>query len=246
MSSTINVTSEQIKAHRASRKESGSAGCITGRPLPPLDFYGFKDVQSWRPADPMQPHCFCFDCRDLWDNDASVDVQLLKDGNNMAIWTYEDLVPKELVPPKPEPVARPPLMLPTPSGGIAPPPTSPVLPQRSNGGGIALLPRNGGAGNSPLWVDTSLPAYGTFDDTPLSLPAPRHRDMMNESPAERLKKDLSELRGNIQSDLIRAMDKRRRGVYFDEPERSEYLHKLDEQENKLWLKLDAVELLLKE
>jgi hypothetical protein len=278
MSSTLNVTPEQIKAHRSSRKASGLAGCITGRPLPPLDFYGFKDVQSWRPADPMQPHCFCFDCRDLWDNDASIDLQLLKDGNKMAIWAYEDLVPKELVPPKPEPVAVPSLMLPTPSGGIAPPPTSPVLPKRSNGGGIQLLPRNGGADSPSLpartmteawWVneenamkevattrtllglpalnvDTSVPAYATFAETPLTLPAPRHRDIMNEVPKERLKKDLSDLRGQIQSDLVRVMDKRRRGVYLDEPERSEYLHKVDEQENTLWLKLDAVEILLKE
>lgn len=188
-------------------------------------------------------------------------------------------MPEELVPPKPEPVARPPLMLPTPSGGIdAPPVTSPVLPQRSNGTGISLLPRNGGADSpslpartmtEPWWVnqenamkdmparrallglpalhvDTSAPIYGTFEETPLTLPAPRHRDIMNEVPAERLKKDLSDLRGQIQSDLIRVMDKRRRGVYFDEPERSEYLHKVDEQENTLWTKLEAVELLLKD
>jgi hypothetical protein len=247
MSSTINVTPEQIKAHRESRKASGMAGCITGRPMPELDFYGFKDVQSWRPSDPLQPHCFCFDCRDLWDNDASIDIQLLKDGNKQALWTYAELVPKELVPPKEAPVQRPPLPLPMRSGGIAPPPASPVLPQRSNGGGISILPRNGGAGSTPsLWVDTSAPLYSTFGETPLSLPAPRNRDRMNEAPAECLKMDLSELRGQIQSELVRTMDKRRRGVYFEEPERSNYLHKVDEQENKLWAKLDAVEILLKD
>jgi len=69
---------------------------------------------------------------------------------------------------------------------------------------------------------------------------------MNETKEERLKKDLGELRATIQGDLVRAMDKRRCGVFYDEPERSEYLRSVDDQENKLWLKLDAVELLLKE
>jgi hypothetical protein len=176
-----------------------------------MDFGGYKDVQSWRPSDPMKPHCFCFDCRDLWDKDASIDLQLLKDGHAAALSTYSELFPRKEV-------------------GV-------LLPQRTNGGG--LFP-------PPLRVDTFLGSYNTFEEVPTSLPAPRHRDVMNETKEERLKKDLGELRATIQGDLVRAMDKRRCGVFYDEPERSEYLRSVDDQENKLWLKLDAVELLLKE
>ena len=200
---TMSITTSQIQAHRAARKASGLTGCISGRPVPPMDFGGYKDVQSWRPSDPMKPHCFCFDCRDLWDNDASIDLQLLKDGYAAALSTYAEL----------------------------------LLPQRTNGGG--LLP-------PPLRVDTFLGSYDSFEEVPTSLPAPRHRDVMNETKEERLKKDLGELRATIQGDLVRAMDKRRCGVFYDEPERSEYLRSVDDQENKLWLKLDAVELLMNE
>jgi hypothetical protein len=65
-------------------------------------------------------------------------------------------------------------------------------------------------------------------------------------PNERLKKDLSELRGNLQSELVRVMDKKRIAAFSDELHRSEFFHYVDEEEHKIWKKLEAVELLLKD
>ena len=125
---------------------------------------------------------------------------------------------------------------------------APVLPKRTNGGGIAPEAYMTGVSRElfPPRVDTSVPHYASFEGVPTSLPAPRHRDVMNETKQQRFKNDLAELRGHIQASLVQAIDKRRRGVYYEEPERSEYLHKVDEEENKLWIKLEAVELLMKE
>ena len=243
--SSFNITPEQIKQHRAGRKAAGLYGCKNGADAP-LD--SLKGI-SWRPADPMNPSCFCHDCRDTWDNDASVDIQLIETNNKDARWTYASLLPADAIPPKE-----------APNPALA-------LPMRSNGGGVGWgsVPRFSDGGydstddedslvtktrailhDTSLRIDTSAPRYGSFDEVPRSLPAPRHRDVMNESPAERLKNDLAELRGQIQSKILRTMDKRRRGVYLDEPERSEYLQKVYEEENALLMKLEAVNLLLKE
>lgn len=230
--SSLNVTPEQIQAHRASRKASGLAGCITGRPMPELDFFGYKDVQSWRPSDPMQPHCFCFDCRELWDNDATIDLQLIKDGHKMALWTYAELLPKEMVPPKEAPPAP---SLAKPIGNSVP-----LLP-RTNGGGLSAL----GLGIPPLRIDTSAPRHESFEEVPTSLPAPRHRDMMNETQEQRLKNDLAELRARIQDDIVTTMDKKRH-AFDNDAERTDFIRKLAAEEGKLWAKLDAVNLLLKD
>ena len=233
--SSLNLTAQQIQDHRAARKASGLAGCVTGRPVPPMDFFGYKDVQSWGPADPMKPHCFCFDCRDLWDNDASIDLQLLKEGHKMALWTYAELLPEDQRPKKDD-AATPAVVKPLPLLAR----TMTEHPEAYARG----VPRE--VFFPPLRVDTSAPTYESFEEVPTSLPAPRHRDVMNETKEERLKGDLAELRSKIQGDLVRTMDKRRRGVYYEEPERSEYLRSVDQQENALWNKLDAVELLMKE
>lgn len=255
--SSLNITKEQIQQHRASRKASGLAGCITGRPVSNRIVFGYSDVQSWRPADPMKPHCFCFDCRDLWDKDASIDLQLLEQGHKMAMWTYAELLPADQRPsPVKEEAAAPGLAKPMPGGGIgwgtgtlsADELTAP-LPART----MTEHPEAYKMGvprsiffPPPLRVDTTLGSYNDFDEVPTSLPAPRHRDVMNETKAERLKGDLGELRAKIQGDLVRTMDKRRRGVFYDEPQRSEFLMQVDQEEHALWVKLDAVELLLKE
>lgn len=93
----MSITSSQILAHRSAQKEAalagGPPGCITGRPVPQLSFFGYKDVQSWRPEDPMKPYCFCFDCRTLWDGDASIDLQLLTEGHVIAKQAYKELFP---------------------------------------------------------------------------------------------------------------------------------------------------------
>ena len=174
---------------------------------------------SWRPADPKNPHCFCIDCRETWDADGSIDAELIREGNDMACYTYESLL------------------------APAPPPARSLTehPEAYKMG----VPRSTFF-PPPLRVDTTLGSYNDFDEVPTSLPAPRHRDVMNETKAERLKGDLGELRAKIQGDLVRTMDKRRRGVFYDEPERSEFLMQVDQEEHALWVKLDAVELLLKE
>lgn len=254
---SLTITPQQIKDHRAARKAAGMVGCKDGSDMP-LD--SLKGI-SWRPADPMNPSCFCHDCRDSWDSDASVDVQLIQNGNTSALWTYASLLPEDQRPVK---VEKPKLALPMRSngGGVdwpprtntyipddgeeTPPPVRtmtehpemfPPLLARSNGGGVEM---------PPLRVDTSIPRYGSFDDVPDSLPAPRHRDIMNEAPSERLRKDLGELRMRIQGQLVQVMDKKRRAAYYDEPQRSEFVAKVNDQERALWAKLDAIDLLLKE
>ncbi len=97
-SSTLAITTQDIINDRATRKAAGLTGCITGRPVPELNFFGFSDVQSWRPSDPMNPHCFCFDCRDLWDRDGTIDLQLLQNGHEDARYAYRNLIPGYVMP----------------------------------------------------------------------------------------------------------------------------------------------------
>ena len=85
------VTTEQIIAHRAVRKTSGLMGCLTGEDLP---LHSLKGI-SWRPADPMNPGCFCHDCRSLWDKDGSIDLELIKQGNERALFTYASILPSK-------------------------------------------------------------------------------------------------------------------------------------------------------
>jgi hypothetical protein len=156
----------------------------------------------------MDPHCFCFDCRELWDSDGSIDLELIQRGNEQALWTYAQILPADMIPAPLPPVA------------------SILLPTRSNGGGI------------PLMMDS--------DDgpVPLSLPKPTPRDITNETLEERLKMDLSLLRADIHRDLIITMDKARNLICLPEAERAEYMANLRTEEDKLWRKLDAIELLL--
>jgi hypothetical protein len=254
---SLTITPQQIIDHRAARKTAGLVGCITGRPVPEMNFFGYSDVQSWRPADPMQPHCFCFDCRELWDKDAAIDFQLVLDGHQWARETYATLLPMEM---RPAPRPAPKLALPMRSngGGIgwgavpslmpdetsgqelspytddaavpAPVPTPPTSPAS-----VPLLPR----------VSTSQPRYGSFGEVPMSLPAPRARDIMNESPDERLKGDLAVLQGKLQGDLVVVMDRRRNAVCYDDAaEKAAFLAQVDKDEAALWRKLDAVKVLL--
>jgi hypothetical protein len=118
-----------------------------------------------------------------------------------------------------------------------------LLPQRSNGGGIAPPP--GLQRSMTMGIQIPPITVTTFEDLPMSLPAPRARDIQNETPKERLKADLATLRGDIQSKLILVMDSRRRAVSLPEDERDDFLEEVHAKENILWAKLDAVDLLLK-
>jgi hypothetical protein len=217
MSSTLSLTTQDILNDRAARKAVGLVGCITGKPVPEMNFFGYSDVQSWRPSDPMNPHCFCFDCRGLWDRDATIDLQLLQNGHKDARYAYRNLIPDFVM---------------------------------------------------PLHVNTNQPTYDSFDQIPDSLPTPRaaarrsstgtliaspvisplpepvRRDVMNESPSDRLRRDLQELRAHIYSDLIPVMDRRRMGACMGEPELSSFIHQVDQEEAKLQAKIAAIDLLL--
>lgn len=110
---------------------------------------------------------------------------------------------------------------------------STTLPTRSNGGGIS----------PPPTVDIPPLSATTFDEIPTSLPAPRHRDVMNESSSERLKNDLAEYMGSLHSLLVRTMDSKRR-VFSDSPAREEILAKIQQEEARIFAKIDAVKLIL--
>jgi hypothetical protein len=204
MSSTQTITPEQIKLHRSIRKTAGLVGCKDGSDYPSQSLKGI----SWRPADPMNPSCFCHDCRETWDPEASIDLQLLKDGNKRAVATYASLLSAEQQPP---------------------------LPYRSNGSsGVEMLPTR------------SMTHHSEPHPRPPPIYISLRRDVLNEMPNERLKRDLAELRGNLQSELVRVMDKKRIAAFSEESHRSEFFHYVDEEEHKIWKKLEAVELLLKD
>jgi hypothetical protein len=92
------LTVDRIIAHRAARKESGLAGCKDGGDALPGGLTNMRGI-SWRPMNPMNPTCFCHDCRTQWDPTGSIDLELLKQGNTRALLTYASILPnkKELL-----------------------------------------------------------------------------------------------------------------------------------------------------
>lgn len=118
---TITITPAQILEHRHARKASGMLGCLlTG--VEDLPFASLRGI-CWRvdacgrygdhpEFDPKDPGCFCFDCRNCFDADGSMDAELVNLGHQRARWTYESLVPVELRVPRPSP---PPPPSPSPS-----------------------------------------------------------------------------------------------------------------------------------
>ena len=82
----------EILQHRATRKAAGMVGC---EPPPPTEFkivFGYGDIWTWRPEDPMNPHCLCFDCRGVWDKDGTIDAQLVNNGHKRACEVYANLL----------------------------------------------------------------------------------------------------------------------------------------------------------
>lgn len=103
------ITPQQILDNRAARKAAGLAGCMTGKPVPEIDFFGFNDVQIWNmdatgrmPGhegfDHKNPYCFCFDHRDAFDPKGTVDAELVNAGHKAARYTYRSLFPNDPVP----------------------------------------------------------------------------------------------------------------------------------------------------
>lgn len=85
------ITAEQIIAHREGRKKSGLMGCINGEDTP---LYSLKGI-SRRPEDPMNPNCFCHDCRTTWDPEGRIDLELIKAGNERALFVYASILPNK-------------------------------------------------------------------------------------------------------------------------------------------------------
>jgi hypothetical protein len=232
---TREITPEQILMQRELRKQSGMAGCVTGRPAPSMDFFGYRDVQIWNTdahgrlnGDPgfdrKNPRCFCFDCRGAFDPQAEVDTELVNSGHERACEVYASLLVKP--PPVPLP-AR----------------TMTEHPEAYARG----VPRSLWFPSSP---STPLAAPPPLEIPPLratlmSLPAPRHRDILNESPEVRIKKDILQMVMKYRSDLIDVMDSRRTAPHHDEPEaREEYLAAVRKKEDDIWDKIRACELLI--
>jgi hypothetical protein len=219
--SSLTVTADQIINHRAGRKAAGLIGCISGRPVPEPNLFGYRDVQIWNcdaegrlNGDPgfdrMNPSCFCFDCRAAFDPRAEVDLELLQVGHARAREVYADLF---RVHDDPAPSFR--------SYSERIPDVEPIL-----------------------IVDTSAPAYNSFEEIPTSLPAPRHRDVMHESPTDRLKSDLAELRGRLNAELVPTMDKRRMAACMEDADVPAFLAEIDAAETALWFKIKAIDTLL--
>lgn len=230
----------QIVKHRALRKAAGLTGCISGRPVPEMDFFGYKDVQIWfRDAsgrlngdadfNRRDPYCFCFDCRDAFDPEGTLDAELVNEGHKRARIIYASLLQ--------EPVAE---VLPARTLTEHPEaykmdvpretwfPAAP-LPQRSMTNVPWALPK--------LEIPEGVP--------PISLPAPRHRDVMNETRETRIRNDLLEKISDFRAELIEVMDSRRTLYEGDRiPDSDEPRRLLDRREEDLWKKINAAELLI--
>lgn len=204
------ITLEKILTHRKMRRVSGMVGCKDGSDAPLNSLSGI----SWRPADPMNPSCFCVDCRELWDPEATIDLELIKAGNQKALWVYSSLLPSveegwlsNLERGAKEEASSPPLD-----------PTNHSL---------------------RITIPRTVPALS------ISLPAPRHRDIMNESKNDRIKKDLLELIMEYRGELIDVMDSRRRSISYPDPiEQEEFIKEVNKNEANLWEMIRAAELLI--
>ena len=278
MSSTLSITPQHIIDNRTARKDAGLVGCISGRPAPSIDLFGYGDVQIWnRDAngnlngdpgfDRMNPMCFCFDCRSAFDPDAEVDFELIQKGHKQALWTYEAILPRTMVPPRPE----------TSSRTEATSTEASTFPQRSlthypglcspgcwcgywdnssskrQGSELSSSEVNNTSTMNiinhsslpSLRLVTEQPSYDTFDQIPTSLPAPRVRDIMNETPDERLRSDLANLRGELRSELVVTMDRRRiLACIEDDMERTILADSIDTDELALQRKIAAIDILL--
>lgn len=196
------VSPSDILNHRKWRSASGLVGCKDGSDAPLSSLRGI----SWRPADPMNPSCFCHDCRSEWDSDGVIDAELVNSGHKMACYTYNSLLEK---------------------------PTYPVLPTRTNGGGI------------PPPLDIPPLSATTFEEIPTSIPAPRNRDIMNETNEVRLRNDLFEYLMKLEDDLINMMDTKR-NIFPDMPNRDLLIEKIMAAEGRLRDKIDSIRALLKD
>lgn len=210
---SLRISNQQILDHRASKKTAGLHGCQNGRDAPLTSLFGI----SWK-----------VDAKGRWADQEGYDPEdpacfchdcrttFDPDGSiDLKLLQAGHDVARHIYAD----------LLPV---ELRPPPLPPVL----------LAKRTPGGGLSPL--DTEQPTYALFEEIPTSLPAPRARDVMNETSEERLKGDLAALRSDLQGQIVEWMDKRR--LAYDGPEAT--LISINKEVDKLWAKLKAVELLL--
>lgn len=110
--STTMITPQQILDDRNARRAAGLAGCMTGKSVPEIDFFGYRDVQIWNmdanglmPGQEgfnrKNPYCLCFDHRDAFDPKGEVDAELVNERHMNALYTYRNLVPDIPLPEQP-------------------------------------------------------------------------------------------------------------------------------------------------
>ena len=208
------VTPQQILNHRTWTLAANQRQC---------EWYGITTFvgASYPPITPGDPPCFCATCRNLYDSSGEVDAELVNTGQVNARKAYASLF-------------------------LPPSPPSEVTRTEENGGWTDLFPKRSGTewhGGVPLHVTIPSLSATHFDAIPLSLPAPRHRDVMNETDDERIKNDLALLRMKYQRDLIEKMDSKR-SVFLDNPDREKVLASIRAEEDVIWQKIEAIKLLL--
>ena len=192
--SSIIITTQDILNHRALRRASGIKGCKDGSDAPLTSLHGI----SWRPLDSMNPSCFCFDCRDEYDPDGKIDLQLYNEGHAAAKFTYDNLSEKEENP------------------------------------------------QSVLFMQISQPTFTAFDEVPSPLPAPIHRNILEETPTERLHKDLVLLKENLFAKLNIVLETRDREDDMAMQDIPAFRSKIQTECRVLWDKIRAIDTLLKE
>jgi hypothetical protein len=208
------VTPQQILNHRTWSVAAGDPQCYWG------DLTTFSGAHYF-PISNRDPPCFCARCRNLYDETGEADAELVNSGHARARKSYASLF-------------------------LPPSPPSEVTRTEENGGWTDLFPKRSGTewhGGVPLHVTIPPLSATHFDAIPTSLPAPRHRDIMNETDDERMKNDLALLRMKYQRDLIEKMDSKR-SVFLDNPDREEVLASIRAEEDVIWQKIEAVKLLL--
>ncbi len=116
---------------------------------------------------------------------------------------------------------------------------------RSNGGGVeeavgwsAAIPEN--LRPPPVVIP---PLSET--NLRISAPAPRHRDVMNESANIRMKRDLLQLLGEMQAQMVIDMDRRRDALSREGGIAKALVSHYEKKEDEIWEKIHAAELLIK-
>ena len=113
--------------------------------------------------------------------------------------------------------------------------------RKAGGGGAGRPPAT-----PPLLPRIKIPPRANEGEFHFSLPAPRHRDIMNETHETRLKNDLCELLISYRGDMITMMDSRRPACFYDNRVlRDEFMNSVNKKEYDLWQKIQAAECLIR-